>query len=271
MIGQRLRLILLSVPIILALIIIGGWPFALGFAVALALAAVEFGQLFRMVGRRPALPLLVVAAAGLPLARLVFGFYITPELLSALLLLAMAWHVVDYETGADGSGSDFALTVGGGLYIGWTGAYLISLRQLEGGTWWVIQVLGTVWLTDIAAYLGGSRFGRRAMAARLSPSKTWEGYLSGVIFGSLGGAGLAGVLASLAGASSSIMPGSGLILGLALSIITPLGDLGISMIKRQVAAKDTGSSLPGHGGFLDRMDTWLWGAVIGFYTVSLLD
>jgi phosphatidate cytidylyltransferase len=67
-----------------------------------------------------------------------------------------------------------------------------------------------------------------------------------------------------------MQPALGLVLGLSLSLLTPLGDLGISMMKRELGVKDTGARLPGHGGFLDRMDSWLWAVAISFHLIQWL-
>jgi phosphatidate cytidylyltransferase len=81
------------------------------------------------------------------------------------------------------------------------------------------------------------------------------------------GAGLAALWIVGAGPGSSLTVGRGLGLGLLIGAVAPLGDLGISMIKRQVKVKDTGQLLPGHGGALDRLDTWLWTAPLAYYFV----
>jgi phosphatidate cytidylyltransferase len=94
----------------------------------------------------------------------------------------MAYHLFQYERGSQRAGTDFAVTLSGILYIGWLGAYLISLRRLPDGLWWLLTVLPAVWLADTGAYLVGSRFGRHKMTPRLSPKKSWEGYLGGILF-----------------------------------------------------------------------------------------
>jgi phosphatidate cytidylyltransferase len=156
------------------------------------------------------------------------------------------------------------------LYLGWIGAYFLSLRGLPEGNWWVLTILPAVWIADSGAYFFGRRFGAHKLSPRLSPKKTWEGYWGGVVAGTLGGALLAYTWSFFTGPASQITPLRGALIGFVLSIVTTLGDLGESMFKRQVGVKDSGKLLPGHGGMFDRIDSWLWAAVIGFYLVTWL-
>jgi phosphatidate cytidylyltransferase len=162
---------------------------------------------------------------------------------------------------------DFGVTLGGVFYLGWIGAYLVSLRLLPEGKWWILLALPAVWIADSGAYLVGSRFGRRKFSPRLSPRKTWEGYWGGVIAGALGAVLLAYVWRIAAGPESAITAGRAALLGLVISALAPLGDLGESMFKRMVGAKDSSNLIPGHGGVFDRIDSWLWAGVIGYYIV----
>jgi phosphatidate cytidylyltransferase len=152
------------------------------------------------------------------------------------------------------------------VYLGWIGGYLISLRNLPDGKWWLLTVLVAVWLADTAAYLIGSRFGKHKLSPRLSPKKSWEGYLAGILFSLVG----TPLFTLLWPASANITPLDGLWIALPISLLTTLGDLGESMIKRQFGVKDSSKLLPGHGGAFDRIDSWLWAAVIGYYIITLL-
>jgi len=108
------------------------------------------------------------------------------------------------------------------------------------------------------------------MSPRLSPKKSWEGYVAGLLFATVGTP-LFGLLLSRLGMPSHPMFSSAnlAVLGFAIGALTTLGDLGESMIKRQMKVKDASQILPGHGGILDRIDSWLWALPIGFYLVTL--
>jgi phosphatidate cytidylyltransferase len=270
MLVQRLLVAIVLLPVAMVAIHLGGVVLAVLLALVLGLAAWEYARLFRAGGYQPSGALVVLGGAGLVLGRAANGFESAPWIISLLVLASMSYHLVAYERGRDQAGTDFSITVSGALYAGWLGAYLISLRALPDGEWWLLTVLPTVWLADSGAYSVGRRFGRRALSPRLSPKKTWEGYLGGVITGTLSGALLAALWRLGAGPDSALTPWAGAWLGLALSVLTPLGDLGESMIKRQVGVKDSSHLLPGHGGAFDRVDSWLWAGPIGYYLIVWL-
>jgi phosphatidate cytidylyltransferase len=271
---KRTLVVLILLPIGLVIIWLGGWVFSLLVVAVLGMAGWEYTQVFRKGGHQTA-SWLVVAGCALIAASRAWDiqqgkpFNSAPALLSLIILSAMTVHLVAFERGREAAASDFAVTLGGMFYIGWLGAYLISLRGLEDGIWWLLLVLPCVWIADSAAYMVGSRIGKHKMTPRLSPKKSWEGYLAGVLFGTLGGALLAAAFQAWAGVGAAFTPLNGALLGLALSTLTTLGDLGESMIKRQFGVKDSGKLLPGHGGVFDRIDSWLWAAVIGYYMITL--
>jgi len=185
--------------------------------------------------------------------------------LTCLALAAMAAHLYAYERGRDQAALDFVITVGGLVYLGWVGAYLVNLRELPNGGWWLMLVLPTVWMADSGAYALGAKYGKHKLAPRLSPKKSWEGYWAGVFTGTLYGGFFAYVYSWLGPLHITFWQGA--LLGLALSVITTLGDLGESLFKRQGGIKDSGTLFPGHGGAFDRIDSWLWAAVIGVYWI----
>ncbi len=108
------------------------------------------------------------------------------------------------------------------------------------------------------------------MTPRLSPKKSWEGYFAGVFTAVIVGAFFAYAFSSEGPRplSGLIDPLGGGLLGLFIGALTPLGDLGESMLKRQSGTKDSSNVFPGHGGFLDRIDAWIWGAAIGYFIIQ---
>jgi len=270
MLRQRVLVTVVLLPVGLWIFALGGWVFAGVMALVLALAAREYAGLFRRGGLRPSAVLLVGGAAALVLARQARGFDDSAALLAGLALAAMTWHLVDFERGAPHSGTDFGITLGGIAYLGLVGAYLVSLRNLPDGLWWLLISLPAVWVGDSAAYFVGQAYGRHTMAPRLSPKKSWEGYVAGIVGAALAGAGLAALYTGTFHQAPTVTATAGLILGLVLGLVTPLGDLGISMLKREMQVKDSGRLLPGHGGALDRTDSWLWAGVLGYYLARLL-
>ncbi|HSB88733.1 MAG TPA: phosphatidate cytidylyltransferase [Anaerolineales bacterium] len=270
MLNERIVVVVILLPTAFAIVAAGGWIFAAGVALILALAAAEFAALFRSQSLRPATFLMAAAVAGLVLGRQADGFGSGPALLALAALGLMAWHQFDYERGAPRSGTDFAVSLAGVAYLGWIGAYMVSLRSLPDGLWWLLTALPSVWVGDSAAYFVGRAIGRHRLAPRLSPKKSWEGYLAGIVGAAAAGAGFAALWGVAAGPSASVTPERGLVLGVVLGVFTTLGDLGISMIKREVQIKDSGTLLPGHGGALDRLDSWVWAGVLGYYLVQAM-
>ena len=270
MLVKRLLVAIILLPVGVAAIIAGGWYLTALVAVFMGLAAWEYVSLFRAGGLQPAGVLVVGGTLLLLIGRNINSFEGAPWMISLLILLSMTFHLVAYERGREQAGTDFAVTLGGMFYIGWFGAYFISLRNLSEGNWWILVVLPAVWFADSGAYFIGKRFGRHFLSPRLSPKKTWEGYLGGIIVGVLLTALFAAVWRVGAGPDSAITPLRGALVGLVMGIFPTLGDLGESMIKRQMGVKDSGNLLPGHGGAFDRVDSWLWAVVIGYYMILWL-
>lgn len=146
----------------------------------------------------------------------------------------------------------FLATSFGAIYLGVTLGQVVSLRFLPNGFWYVLFGFLVTWAADSAAYFVGVFFGRHKLWPRLSPKKTWEGTIAGWVGSTAAGAFLAAVL------PLGIGPIFGAVVGFMAGILALLGDLSISMIKRQVGVKDTGTFFLGHGGLLDRMDSLLF-------------
>ena len=154
------------------------------------------------------------------------------------------------------------VAVGGTLlgvyWIGLAFAHTELLRDLPHGDGVLIDVLVGTFVGDTAAYFGGRLFGRRQLAPRVSPNKTVEGLVGGML-----GAVLAVFIAGLY--QTWLTQGNALLLGVAVAVLGPLGDLFESLVKRDAGAKDAGSLFGAHGGVLDRLDGAIFTVVAGYY------
>lgn len=268
-ISLRKRLIVINImlPTLVIFSFLGGWPFTIFVAVVLLLAAWELWRLFDKGFYSPSLLVMGIFVPLAVILRHLFGFNYSDVWFAALVLAAMFFHVLQQQRGGKTAAIDFMITTGGSLYLGWLGSYAVSLRGLESGLYWVLLVFPIISLADSGAYIFGRLLGKHKMLPRVSPKKTWEGYLGGIVVGTLGGLGLAALWHTVA---PNLLAWHGLVLGAVISTLAPFGDYGESMIKRQFSAKDSGHFLLEHGGFLDRMDSSLWAAAIGYYLVIIL-
>ena len=266
MLTNRLLVIVVLLPIFIVAGIVGGWLFTGLACIMLGIAAWEFWRMFTRGEHKPSAVLLVGGVILLTIARQLdgLGLNISAFAFCILSMLAMAVHTIQYERGRDQAATDLVITLGGLLYFGWLGPYIISLRNLTLGQYWLLLVLPSVWLMDVGGYLVGGWIGRLHLASRTSPNKTWEGYIGGLLFAVVG----TGLLALLWGLLvPEVTFQKGALLGLVIGLFAPLGDLGESMVKRQFGFKDSSSLLGGHGGVWDRIDSWIWAWVIGYYLV----
>jgi phosphatidate cytidylyltransferase len=178
----------------------------------------------------------------------------------------------------EGSLVAWALTFTGAVYVGWTIAHFILLRHVEhplltaplqilhldAGTAWILMGLLLTFANDSLAYFVGRAWGRHRMAPYISPKKSWEGAIGGLI----GSIVTAVLLVPLLGLPISLWMGA--LLGLAGGAAGQIGDLGESLLKRQVGVKDSGHIIPGHGGLLDRADSLLFTIPTLYYLVRWL-
>ena len=149
-------------------------------------------------------------------------------------------------------------TLLGVYWIGLAFAHTELLRDLPHGDGVLIDVLVGTFVADTAAYFGGRLFGRRQLAPRVSPNKTVEGLVGGML-----GAVLAIFIAGLY--QTWLTQSNALLLGVAVAVLGPLGDLFESLVKRDAGAKDAGSLFGAHGGVLDRLDGAIFTVVAGYY------
>ena len=263
---RRLATALLLLALIVPAVALGGIFYFLLVAFFIVTAAFEYVQMFRGAKFQPSAPISIGGTFLLIVVRAFWSQW-TELVLTVLILVAMAYHMYAYECGRHEAALDFVISLGGFVYLGWIAGYMLDLRALKHGGWWVMVVFPVVWLADSGAYMIGARYGTHKMLKRLSPKKSWEGFAAGVFIGTLYGGFFAFAYSRFGPLHLAIW--QGLLLGFVLSSMTTLGDLGESMIKRFTGAKDSGSFLPGHGGAFDRIDSLIWAAVIGVLWIRL--
>jgi phosphatidate cytidylyltransferase len=249
-----------GLPLVLGLVWLGGW-WLFGLAVAVALLALhEYARLVR-----PLRPL--VLAAHLGAVAMLLGVQLDgSEWLLAGFLASFALAFV-FE-GLAGSRQPATVAVGSTvLGVGWIGfglAHVLLLRDLpEDGRLAVFTVLLAVFAADTAAYAVGRLVGRHKLAPRMSPGKTWEGFVGGTV------AAVAVAFFALY-EEGFLETWQSIVLGLVVAVSGALGDLFESAVKRDMQVKDSGRLLGGHGGVLDRIDAHLFAAPAAYYLLLAL-
>ncbi|UAJ81151.1 phosphatidate cytidylyltransferase [Leifsonia sp. ZF2019] len=228
-------------------------PFGMAMA---GFAAFELTQAFRGAGRRvPRVPTLLAAVAIIPAA---FWFHAGGQLvaLAAGIVLVVVWRLIEEaalpvrRAGGAALVRDLTWSVLVQLYVGLLASFVLLLLAEPGGEWWVLAFVIVVVAVDTGAYAAGLAWGKHPMAPTISPKKTWEGFA-----GATAAAIVAGVLVSMFMIDRPWW--FGIVFGVVLLLTATAGDLSESLIKRDLGIKDMSSWLPGHGGFLDRLDSIL--------------
>jgi phosphatidate cytidylyltransferase len=250
-VGRDLRQAVLTSVVLLVVVILcywGGpdWFFWLAAAVVL-LAAFELLDAVKRSGRRPVVSFGVACVFGMMFVA--YWYPDRPELLVAVAGVATfgSFGLALRPGPRTTTASDVAWTVLSVAWIGGGGAAAVSILTLSSGLNLLLAHVLVTALDDIGAYFAGTRFGRTKLAPSISPSKTWEGFAGGFVL-ALAGGGAAGLLINDLGVAH------GLVIGVINGLLAPVGDLAESMAKRELGIKDSGRLLPGHGGFLDRLD-----------------
>jgi phosphatidate cytidylyltransferase len=290
---KRVAVAAVGIPIAVFIIYLGGWALAALLAVISALGAAEFIRIARQREVFPVPALTIGGALAFPVIAMLFP---TPAqaapwfwlLITAVLLLSVT--AVIWTRGVNGRPlAASAATLLGMLLTGGTLCYAVFLREslthspyrfgdgelnnLIAGNWagfaMVAFPLAITWINDTFAYFGGRRFGKHKLVPSVSPAKTREGAVAGLI-GSVLTAVLYArfVFEGWLGMEFGILPA--IIAGVLLSAAAVVGDLAESLLKREAGVKDSGTLLPGHGGVLDRFDALFFTLPIAYWLLFLV-
>lgn len=262
---QRLISTAVMVPIVLVVFLLGQPWLTLGLAIVAGLAASEAARLLRSAGMPVERALVVVVP---PIAVLGLGWGGAPEG-AAITFVAVAVISAGMAAFREPDVRDgflaWAGTAFGALYVSLLAfaAGVLAIAPvvpsdaplagvLSAGQVWLLVLLVTVWSFDSFAYLSGRTFKRGRFLNHISPNKTWSGVIGGTVAAVI----VAGLLTWAAGGG----PVGGLALGFVIAVTAQSGDVAESMLKRTAGAKDSGTLIPGHGGVLDRIDSFLFAA-----------
>lgn len=264
----RLAVTVLGVPCLYVITLRGGLLFAVLVALLILLGLREFYALMRSKGYEP------FAALGYFCALAISGYawrqgVAVPLILTASLMAIMVRELMRRDMSHPLV--HIGVTLFGIMYVGWLGGHLVMLRELPGsqgaesvlGAQMVFYTALVTWATDTGAYLAGVAFGRRPLLPRVSPKKTVEGAVGGLL-----GAMLVGWLCAK-GFAVFMTPLAGALLGLVVGLSAQLGDLVESLLKRDAGTKDSAELIPGHGGILDRFDSLLFTVPVTYYYFRL--
>jgi phosphatidate cytidylyltransferase len=284
---KRVAVAAVGIPIVVVVLYLGRWAMGPVLALFCAGAAFEFYRLAEARGIRPLRVVGAIAAAAMVLVAMVHPFVpaAAPLLWNGVTFFTLLVAVVTIRArGPEGRPLMVtAVTVIGALIPGAAMGYAIFLRHLPVlpaspatatvatlvGFALVAYALAITWITDSAAYFAGKRWGRRRLIPSVSPKKTIEGALAGLLGGTIAGLAFGyGVLGLWLGVP--FHPVAAAAGGLLLSAVSQVGDLAASAWKREAGVKDSGTFFPGHGGIIDRMDSLLFTIPATYWLLSLL-
>jgi phosphatidate cytidylyltransferase len=269
MLKHRVVTAVVGVPLIILAIWFGD-PWITLFIAAAALAGTyEFYHIANFDRREPLLYLGLLWTLALVLS----PHYRNPNLLPIVVTAAMLVSLICLllRPSREKAFHQWAWTIVGALYVGWMLSYWLNLRGLEDGRNWVYLAMLTTFGNDTGAYFIGRARGKRKLAPRISPSKTWEGAVGGLICAILAATVIAMILRRISvelGAPFAFTYWQVITLGFLVGLFAQLGDLAESLLKRNMGVKESGNLLPGHGGVLDRFDSLIFvGAVVYYYVL----
>ena len=282
--SQRVASAFVLIPIVIALVFWGGWVAFGGALLALLLAAYELNSMYAHRGWHPSTMLSTATGAVFLIAARVLVLehdanrvlVVLGVSISALVVFAFAWIMITRKV-LDGVMIDWALTIASGFYLGWPLAFFLLLRgdtfgASTKGFWWLLALFFMAWANDTFALLAGHYFGKHKLAPHISPAKTWEGFVGGLVFTVIAAFVFTMAIPTLFRHPLGVEWNDAALLGVLVAIAATIGDLAESLLKRGTGVKDSGTLVPGHGGLLDRMDSLLFVIlVVFFYALFLHD
>lgn len=264
----------------------GGPVFAIVIAALCLIGFYEYNLISRKIGLAPVPAGYVLVPAAAFAALLDGGMYAVLGLTAAAVAIPVSVEM--FQSDLTSSFVDWSLATTGALYLALPTFAAITLRRTPGditanwlhdvanwgalgwdpaprGLAWILTVILVTWLSDTGAYMVGRSFGKRKLIPLVSPNKTWEGLIGGLVAATITGV----LCAWLFGLDINLFLAAAV--GLIIAVVGVIGDLTESLIKRQAGVKDSGTLIPGHGGMLDRLDALLFTFPVGLFIAHIVD
>lgn len=261
---SRLLSAAIGLPVVAGAIWLGSFWLSALIALAAGIGAWELCRMAGLKGRSPA----TGVAVGWSLILVAFAHVMATEFggdlgRRSLVVLAVLAYLIWQVRRVRGrlSGGDWAITAGAALYTGGLLAHAVLLRGLDDGRLWLLFAVLVTFATDTTAYGAGRLIGKTRLAPTISPGKTWEGAVSGL----LGAIVAALLVVTVFNVEITVLQAAAL--GVVLGMASQLGDLLESWVKRVASVKDSGWIIPGHGGVMDRLDSIVPNLAVMYYFV----
>ena len=268
MLKQRIITAAIGVPLIILVIWLGDPWFSLLIAAAALGGTFEFYHLGKGENvNRPLIYFGLLWSLAIVLSPLI-PYYKAVDSLPIIMAFATVvslFCVLCYSP-REKAFHNWAWIVAGVIYVGWMLSYWLSLRVLDDRGIWVYLAMFTTFANDTGAFFVGRKWGKHRLAPAISPGKSWEGALGGLLSAILAAVGIVAILNP-----EKCSGWQAIILGCLISLFAQAGDLVESLLKRNTGVKDSGKLLPGHGGVLDRFDSLIFvGPIVYYYVVLAL-
>jgi phosphatidate cytidylyltransferase len=262
MLRQRILTAIVIIPLSILVIWFGNPWFGLIMALFALFGSLEFYRLASSLTIKPLSYFGVAVVLLLVLSPFCSITMIKPLIITIAIIISLIWLL--FRSLKTNAFNNWAWTMAGILFIGWTLSYWIEIRDLEFGRYWVFWIFTVIVVNDVCALFIGKALGKHPLALSVSPKKTWEGAIGGLVTGI--------IVSVIFGSFSPVVISwwQMIILGLVICLLAQLGDLVESLLKRNTDVKDSGKLLPGHGGSLDRLDSFFFTGPVLFYCITYI-
>lgn len=267
MLKQRVITAAVGIPLVIFLIWLGDPWFSFLIAAVVLIGTFEFYHMSANFDQTRSLTYFgLLWALALALSPHYKSTGMLPIVMTAAVVISLVWLLC--LSPREKAFHNWAWVVAGVLYVGWMLSYWLNLRVLIDGRSWVYLAVFTTFANDTGAFFVGRAWGKHRLAPAISPGKTWEGTLGGLLSAIVAAIAISNI--PILFSPSPLECWQAILLGCLISLFAQLGDLIESLLKRNMGVKESGKLLPGHGGILDRFDSLIFtGVVVYYYVLSL--